>query len=72
MTERQRVAGGDRIGKTIIFAKNQAHAEFIAQRFDVNYPKFKGAFARAFRHGWRISPVRKRLVQPREDLGVAA
>ena len=33
-----KVAGGDRLGKTIIFAKNQAHAEFIEERFDVNYP----------------------------------
>jgi type I restriction enzyme R subunit len=46
MTHGQTVAGGDRIGKTIVFAKNQAHAEFIAQRFDVNYPQYKGAFAR--------------------------
>jgi type I restriction enzyme, R subunit len=51
MTEGQKVAGGDRIGKTIIFAKNQAHAEFIVERFDANYPKFKGAFARAIHHG---------------------
>ena len=40
------VAGGDRLGKTIIFAKNQQHAEFIAERFDANYPNLKGAFAR--------------------------
>jgi len=51
MTSGQTVAGGDRIGKTIIFAKNQAHAEFIIERFDVNYPKYKGAFARAIHHG---------------------
>jgi type I restriction enzyme R subunit len=29
MTDGQKVAGGDRLGKTIIFAKNQRHAEFI-------------------------------------------
>jgi len=46
MTRGQRVAGGDRLGKTIIFAKNQQHAEFIAERFDANYPHLKGAFAR--------------------------
>jgi type I restriction enzyme R subunit len=46
MTRGQTVAGGDRLGKTIVFAKNQAHAEFIAKRFDANYPRFKGAFAR--------------------------
>ena len=46
MTRGQKVAGGDRLGKTIIFAKNQQHAEFIAERFDANYPHMKGAFAR--------------------------
>jgi type I restriction enzyme R subunit len=46
MTRGQKVAGGDRLGKTIIFAKNQKHAEFIAQRFDINYPHLKGQFAR--------------------------
>jgi len=45
-----RVKAGDRIGKTIIFAKNQAHAEFIIKRFDVNYPEYKGTFARAIYH----------------------
>src|SRR5437773_4311024 len=51
MTRGQTVAGGDRLGKTIVFAKNQAHAEFIAQRFDANYPHYKGAFARVIHHG---------------------
>jgi len=46
MTRGLRVAGGDRLGKTIVFAKNQQHAEFIAERFDANYPHLKGAFAR--------------------------
>ncbi|WP_404976897.1 MULTISPECIES: DEAD/DEAH box helicase family protein [unclassified Acidovorax] len=41
-----KVAGGDRLGKTIIFAKNQKHAEFIQQRFDANYPEYRGEFAR--------------------------
>jgi type I restriction enzyme, R subunit len=46
MTKGEKVAGGDRLGKTIIFAKNNAHADFIAERFDHNYPHYKGAFAR--------------------------
>ena len=46
MTQGEKVAGGDRLGKTIIFAKNNAHAEFIAERFNANYPHYKGAFAR--------------------------
>lgn len=47
MTRGQKVAGGDRLGKTIIFAKNQPHADFIIERFDLNYPNHKGSFARA-------------------------
>ena len=50
MTKGIRVAGGDRLGKTIIFAANQRHADFIAQRFDVQYPHLKGAFARIITH----------------------
>lgn len=46
MTHGVKVAGGDRLGKTILFAKNQAHAEFIAERFDKNYAHHKGEFAR--------------------------
>lgn len=46
MTHGLTVAGGDRLGKTILFAKNQHHAKFIAERFDANYPHYKGEFAR--------------------------
>ena len=46
MTRGLTVAGGDRLGKTILFAKNQHHAEFIAERFNANYPHYKGEFAR--------------------------
>ena len=50
MTKGIHVAGGERLGKTIIFAKNQAHADFIADRFDKQYPHYKGAFARIITH----------------------
>jgi type I restriction enzyme R subunit len=46
MTNGLKVAGGDRLGKTIIFAKNQKHAEFIEERFNASYPKLAGHFAR--------------------------
>lgn len=46
MERGQKVAGGDRLGKTIIFAKNNHHAEFIAERFNASYPHYKGHFAR--------------------------
>ena len=39
------VAGGDRLGKTIIFAQNKHHAEFILERFNKLYPQYKGVFA---------------------------
>jgi len=46
MTKGEKVAGGDRLGKTIVFAKSNAHADFIAERFNINYPQYKGHFAR--------------------------
>jgi type I restriction enzyme, R subunit len=51
MREGQKVADGDRLGKTIIFAKSQAHARFIVERFDVAYPHLKGSFARVITSG---------------------
>lgn len=41
-----KVAGGDRLGKTIIFARNHEHAELIVQRFDTLFPHLKGHFCR--------------------------
>ena len=41
MTEGYKVAGGDRLGKTIIFAKNQKHAEFIEKRFNLALPRVR-------------------------------
>lgn len=42
-----KVKGGDELGKTIIFAQNQKHAEFIVKVFDELYPRYKGKFAAA-------------------------
>lgn len=50
MTHGIKVAGGDRLGKTIIFAKNSNHAQFIVDRFNENYPHYKGEFARLVDH----------------------
>lgn len=38
MTKGIKVAGGDRIGKTIIFAQNKRHAQYIVDRFHKLYP----------------------------------
>ena len=45
MTLRPKVEAGDRLGKTIIFARNNNHAEFIAERFNKIYPEHRGEFA---------------------------
>lgn len=37
-----KVEGGDKLGKTIIFAKNHKHAKFIEERFNKNYPYYEG------------------------------
>ena len=50
MKEGRKVAGGDRLGKTIIFAKSQKHAEFIERRFNASYPEQAGHFARLVTH----------------------
>lgn len=44
MNDGIKVDGGDKLGKTIIFAKNHAHAEFIEERFNENYPEYSGHF----------------------------
>ncbi len=42
-----KVEGGDKIGKTIIFATNQRHADFILERFNKLYPHYAGKLAQA-------------------------
>ena len=44
------VDGGDRLAKTIIFARNHAHATFIEERFNHHYPRYAGHFARVIDH----------------------
>ncbi len=41
-----KVEGGDKIGKTIIFAKNHSHALFIEERFNKLYPQYGNKFLR--------------------------
>lgn len=46
MTNGIKVSGGDKLGKTIIFAKNHKHAVYIEERFNKNYPEYGGKFMR--------------------------
>lgn len=44
MREGLHIEGGDKLGKTIIFAKKHNHAKFIEERFNKNYPEYSGHF----------------------------
>ena len=46
MEHGNKVEGGDRLAKTIIFARNHDHAVFIEERFNHHYPHLRGTFAR--------------------------
>lgn len=41
-----KVEGGDKLGKTIIFARNHPHAQFLEKQFNELYPQYHGKFAR--------------------------
>lgn len=41
-----KVESNDKLGKTIIFAKNHKHAEAIEKRFNILFPQYNGHFAR--------------------------
>ena len=50
MEHGHRVEGGDRLAKTILFARNHQHAKFIEERFNHHYSHYKGHFARIIDH----------------------
>lgn len=39
-----KIEGGDKLGKTIIFARNSLHAQAVVKRFHVLFPEFGGDF----------------------------
>ncbi|MFR8870767.1 DEAD/DEAH box helicase family protein [Paraclostridium sordellii] len=46
MNEGLKIEGGEKLGKTIIFAKNTDHAKAIVERFNKLYPAYGGNFAK--------------------------
>ncbi len=44
MTNGIKVEGGDKLAKTIIFARSHKHSKFIEERFNIQYPEYKGEF----------------------------
>lgn len=72
MIKGHKVAGGDRIAKTIIFAQNQKHAEFIGSRFDVGWPEHAGRYARVITHGVSyVDQLIDKFSQPGSDPHIA-
>lgn len=50
------VDGGETLGKTIIFAANKLHAEYVVERFGKLYPKLaKGGYIKHVVHGYDYS-----------------
>lgn len=39
-----KVEGGDKLAKTMVFARSHQHAKFIEERFNLQYPQYKGDF----------------------------
>ena len=50
MEHGHKVDGGDRLAKTILFARNHEHAKFVEKRFNRHYPQHAGQFARVIDH----------------------
>jgi type I restriction enzyme R subunit len=44
MKEGLKIEGGDKIGRTIIFAVNQHHAKFIVECFEERFPQYRAGF----------------------------
>ena len=63
-----KVNGGDKLGKTIIFAKNHEHAVFIEERFNKNYPEFGGTFLRVIdNYETKAQNLLEKFVDPLEE-----
>ncbi len=50
MTNGIKVEGGDKLAKTIIFARSHKHAVYIEERFHVQFPELRGEFMRIIDH----------------------
>lgn len=46
MSDGLKIEGGEKLGKTIVFAKNSRHAKAIVERFNIIFPEYGGNFAK--------------------------
>lgn len=56
-----KVEGGDKLAKTIVFARSHKHAKFIEERFNKQYPGYKGEFLKVidFHEEYRFDLLNK-------------
>ncbi|WP_426716270.1 DEAD/DEAH box helicase family protein [Corynebacterium auriscanis] len=67
-----KLEGGDRLGKTIIFARTQQHAALIKQELDTTFPKAAGERASVITHSTRYASTElKRFKNPASSLDIA-
>ena len=50
-----KIEGGDKLGKTIIFAKNSLHAQAIVERFNKLFPEYGGDFIKRIDYSIKYS-----------------
>lgn len=68
----QQVDGGARLGKTIVFAKNQKHAEFIFSVFTSAYPAFGDEYAAVITNqSGQVDTLIEKFERPDSPLRVA-
>jgi type I restriction enzyme R subunit len=62
-----KVEGGDKLAKTIIFARSHLHAKFIEERFNIQYPVYKGSFMKVidYQEEYRYDLLNKFKVKDR-------
>ena len=68
MTKGLKTEGGDKLGKSIIFARNHNHALFIEARFNKNYPEYSGKFLRVIdNYETKAQDLLERFCLPHEE-----
>ena len=72
MTDGITIEGGDRLGKTIVFARSHAHAEHVCDRFNDNYPQYGGSFAQVIdSHDSKAPQLLEEFKQPPKQPTIA-
>jgi len=66
-----KIEEGNRIGKTIIFAKNKRHAEYIKERFDLLYPNRAKEAAIIHSEIMHVESLLDRFKNPKENPQIA-